>query len=63
MDLHIVWKLLKKSHVIFFLILAYSTNCCLVTLFDYKKKWTIFGIYNEFLSTKNVNVARYARNL
>ena len=37
---------------------------CLVTLFDrklqiYKKspKYTIFGIFNELLSTQNVNVA------
>ena len=49
----------------FFLILAYSTNCCLIKsdLFDCKQKWTIFGIYNEFLSTKNVNVASFARNV
>ena len=43
---------------------------CLVTLFDRKlqvfknsPKWTIFGIFNEFLSTQNVNVARFARNV
>ena len=42
---------------------------CLVTLFDRKlwvfktsSKLTIFGIFSELLSTKNVNVARYARN-
>ena len=43
---------------------------CLVTLFDRKiqvfknsPKLTIFGIFNEFLSTQNVNVARFARNV
>ena len=31
----------------------------------YKKspKWTIFGIFNELLSTQNVNSARFARNV
>ena len=32
----------------------------LVTLFD--RKLIIFGIFNDFLSTQNVNVARFARN-
>ena len=43
---------------------------CLVTLFDCKlkifknsPKWTIFGILNKDLSTQNVNVARFARNV
>ena len=43
---------------------------CLVTLFDrtlqvFKKspKLTIFGIFNQLLSTQNVNVARFARNV
>ena len=43
---------------------------CLVTLFDRKlqvfknsPKWTIFGIFNQLLSTQNVNVARFARNV
>ena len=43
---------------------------CLVTLFDRKlrvfknsTKLTIFGFFNEFLSTQNVNVARFARNV
>ena len=43
---------------------------CLVTLFDRKlqvfknsPKWTIFGIFNLLLSTQNVNVARFARNV
>ena len=43
---------------------------CLVTLFDrklqvfkYWSKCTIFVIFNELLSTQNVNVARFARNL
>ena len=43
---------------------------CLVTLFDRKlqvfknsPKWTIFGIFNQLLSTQNVNLARFARNV
>ena len=43
---------------------------CLVTLFDRKlqvfknsPKWTISGIFIELLSTQNVNVARFARNV
>ena len=43
---------------------------CLVTLFDRKLQvfknspnWTIFGIFNKLLSTQNVNVARFARNV
>ena len=43
---------------------------CLVTLFDRKlqvfknsPKWTILGIFNKLLSTQNVNVARFARNI
>ena len=43
---------------------------CLVTLFDHKLQvfknspnWTIFGIFDELLSTQNVNVARFARNV
>ena len=42
----------------------------LVTLFDRKiqvfknsPKWTILGIFNYLLSTQNVNVARFARNV
>ena len=74
-NLHNVWKLLKVSHLNFS-ILAFTTNfvllkvICLVTLFDskfqvFKKspKWTIFRIFNELLSTHNVNVARFSRNL
>ena len=43
---------------------------CLVTLFDRKlqifknsPKWTIFGIFNLLLPIKNVNVARFARDV
>ena len=43
---------------------------CLVTLFDrnlqlFKNslKWIIFDIFNELLSSQNVNVVRFARNL
>ena len=57
-------------------ILVFSSNfvllkvTCLVTLFDRKHElfknspnWTIFGIFNELLSTQNVNVAYFARNV
>ena len=66
---------LKMLHLIF-LILAFSTNfpllkvTCLVTLFDRKlqifknsPKLIIFGIFHELLSTQNVNVAGFARNI
>ena len=66
---------LKMSHLNFS-ILAFSPFfvllklTCLVTLFDrklqvFKKspKWTILGIFNQLLSTQNVNVARFARNV
>ena len=43
---------------------------CLVTLFSYmlqvfknSPKLAIFGIFDELLSTQNVNVARSARNV
>ena len=39
---------------------------CLVTLFGLNsgfQKLTIFGIFNELLSTQNVNIARFARNV
>ena len=43
---------------------------CLVALFDSKfqlfqtsPKWTIFGIFDLLLSIKNINVARFARNV
>ena len=43
---------------------------CLVTLFDRKfqvfknsPKLTIFGLFNELLSTQNVNSPRFARNI
>ena len=38
---------------------------CLVALQGFQKlaKLTIFGIFDELLSTQNVNVARFARNV
>ena len=61
---HIVWQLLKISHLNFwhFLpIFVLSKPTCLVTLFDRKlqvfknsPKWTILGISNKLLSTQNV---------
>ena len=47
-----------------------SKFTCLVTVFDRKlqvfknsPKLTIFGIFNELLTTQNINVARFARNV
>ena len=70
---HIVWKLLKMSHLKFWhfpTIIVVLKLTCLVTLFDSKlqvfknsPKWTIFGVFNQLLSTQNVNVARFARNV
>ena len=55
--------------------MAFSTHFChikndLYALFDRKlqvikisPKFTIFGVFNELLSTQNVNEARFARNV
>ena len=63
---HIAWKLLKILHLNF-LILAFSTNFCPVwpQTLDFQKvvKLPIFGIFNELLSAKNVNPARFACNI
>ena len=69
-------KITKKNRICVFEfwrfppILVLLEMTCLVTLFDcklqvFKKspKLTLFGIFNELLSTKNVNVARFARNV
>ena len=32
-------------------------------IFKNSPKWTFFGIFNQLLSTQNVNVARFARNV
>ena len=74
--LHIVWKLLKfvtfefLNFGIFRQFLSYFKLTCLATLFDRKLqdfknslKRTSFGIFDYFLSTKNVKVARFARNV
>ena len=73
---HSVWKSPKMSHLNFSIFWHFSPIfvllklTCLVTLFDRKlqvfknsSKWTIFGIFNQLLSTQNVNVARFARNV
>ena len=63
---------LKNSNAIFrhfkpIIVLLKLT--CLVTLFNLKlqvseiAKLAIFGIFNDLLSTKNANVARFARNI
>ena len=68
-----VWKSPKMSHLNFWN-LSFSTLFCsiktLVTLFDRKlqvfknsAKWTIFAIFTKLLSTQNVNVAGFARNV
>ena len=74
-DLHIVWKILKMSHLNFW-ILAFSPNFCPIKTdlsgntvwpqasgFQKPSKWTILGIFNQLLSTQNVNVARFAHNV
>ena len=50
--------------------LAFSTNFCLVTLFDRKLRLSknrqidyFLAFLINFLSTQNVNVARFARNV
>ena len=64
----------KKSHFTklwhFPTIFVLLKVTCLVTLFDRKlqvfknsPKWTIFGIFIYLLSTQNVNVACFARNV
>ena len=63
------------SHLKFW-ILAFLTNFCPIKIdlsgntvwpqsSDFQKhaKLTIFGIFNELLSTQNVNIARFARNV
>ena len=47
-EFHIVWKLLKMPHFIFFN-LAFSTHFCPI-----KSDLPILGIFNELLSTQNV---------
>ena len=56
----------------FIWILAFSINFCLIEIglsgntvlgFQKSPKLTILGIFNELLSTQNVNVARFARNV
>ena len=57
--IHIVWKLLTMSQLNFW-ILAFSANFCplkIDLLFKNSSKLTIFGIFNELLSTQNVNAA------
>ena len=69
-EVYIVWILLKMSHLNFYFWHFPPNLSCLVTLFDRKlqifknsPKLAIFGIFNELLSTQNVNVARFARNV
>ena len=67
---HSVWKFLKQFRLNFPPIFVLLKLICLVTLFDCKlqvfknsPEWTIFGVVNQLLSTQNVNVARFARNV
>ena len=52
-----VWKSLKKTCP------AGNTVCMQVSNFQKFAKLTIYGTFKELLSTQNVNVARYARNI
>ena len=61
-------QVFEFSHFSPILVLLKLTG--LVTLFDSRLQvfknspnWIIFGIFNEVLSTLNVNVARFARNV
>ena len=54
-------------HILMFPFLAFSTNflsylVTLIQVLENSPKWSIFGIFNELLSTQNVDVARFARN-
>ena len=42
---------------------AGNTVCMQVSNFQKFAKLTIYGTFKELLSTQNVNVARYARNI
>ena len=70
--LHNVRKWPKMSYLNF----AFSNNFCPIqndlsgntvcpkgSVFQKLAKWTIFGIFDSLLSTLNVNVARFARNI
>ena len=50
---HSVWKSPKKSHLNFVIFHQFCRSF---------PKLTIFGVFNELLSTQNVDVARFARN-
>ena len=70
-------KIIKNVTFEIFKFLAFSTNFCPIKsdlsgntvltanfrFFKNSPKWTIFGLFNELLSTQNVNVARFARNV
>ena len=43
--------------------LSGNTVCPKGSVFQKLAKWTIFGIFDSLLSTLNVNVARFARNI
>ena len=63
--LHIVWKLFKiMSHLNFpFCSIKSGLSSNIVGQPDKLAKLAIFGIFNELLSTQNVNVAHIARNV
>ena len=73
---HIVRKWLKMSHLkvlnfgIFHQFQVISKLTYLLTLFDHKlqvsensSNWSVFGNFYVLLSTQNINVARFARNV
>ena len=75
-DKHTLFKNHSKCRIWIFQLLHFPPIfvliklTCLVTLFDRKLqvfknslKWTILGTFNHLLSTQNVNVARFARNV
>ena len=66
---HIKCRIIIFQFWHFPLIFALLKVTCLVTVFDRKlqllnsPKLAIFGVFKQLLSTQNVNVARFARNV
>ena len=56
----LVSRIALKSLKLTYLVTLYDRK---FQVFKYSPKLTIFGIFNELLSTQNVNVARFARNV
>ena len=57
----------RRSISLYRFLLSSSAQCLKIAkkslIFKKSSKWSIFGTFNELLSTQNVNVARFARNV